>query len=170
MIETEGEMSAHDGCYRFISRSIPIHPMNKTVVQPGKVSLIRVVAPFCEPICGTGVAKFFCGDRVDMVMLRLVNTRGIVHYKNTSNKPVEINPDSPMGIMDLRSLGYFKVRYKDLVSHLSPKFTMYHYIKTPQTQKLKTFTLELLRGTQTPPHQDVKIPTPGSKVMTPGIR
>ena len=58
MIETEGEMSAHDGCYCFISHSIPIHPMSKTVVQPGETSLIRVVAPFCELICGTGVAKF----------------------------------------------------------------------------------------------------------------
>ena len=87
MIETEGEMSACDGCYRFISRSIPIIPMGKMVVQPGEVSIVRVEAPFCELICGTGVAKFFCRDRVDTVMLRLVNTRRIVWYKNTSSKP-----------------------------------------------------------------------------------
>ena len=119
MIETEGEMSTRDGCYRFISHSIPIHPMGRMTVQPGEVSIVWVEAPFCEPICGTGVAKFFCGDRVDTVMLRLINTHGIVKYKNTSTKPVEINPDSPVGVMDLRSLGYFKVKYKDLVSHLS---------------------------------------------------
>ena len=130
MIETEGEMSARDGCYQFISRSIPIIPMGKMVVQPGEVSIVRVEAPFCEPICGTGVAKFFCRDRVDTLMLRLVNTRGIVRYKNTSSKPVTISPDSPVGIMDLQSLGYFKVKYKDLVSRLSPKFTMYRYMKT----------------------------------------
>ena len=33
MIETEGEMSARDGCYRFISRSIPIYPSNKQMVH-----------------------------------------------------------------------------------------------------------------------------------------
>ena len=64
-------------------------------------------------------------------MLRLVNTHRIVKYKNTSSKSIEISPDSPIGIMDLRSLGYFKVRYKDLVSQLSSKFTLYHYMKTP---------------------------------------
>ena len=104
--------------------------MGKMIVQPGEVSIVRVEAPFCEPLCGTGVAKFFCGDRVDTVMLRLVNTRGVVRYKNTSSKPVVISPDSPVGVVDLQSLGYFKVRYKDLVSRLSPKFTMYHYMKT----------------------------------------
>ena len=36
-----------------------------------------------------------------------------------------------MGVIDLRSLGYFKVKYKDLVSRLSTNFTMYHYIKAP---------------------------------------
>ena len=101
MIETEGEMSAHDGCYRFISQSIPILPMGKMVVQPGETSLVRVEAPFCEPICGTGVAKFFCRDRVDTVMLRLANTCGTVQYRNTSSNPVVISPASPVGIMDL---------------------------------------------------------------------
>ena len=105
--------------------------MGKHIVQPGEESLIRVEAPFCESLCGTGVAKFFCGDKVDTILLRLVNTHGVVKYKNTSGKPVEISPSSPVGVIDLRSLGYFKVKYKDLVSHLSTKFTMYHYIKAP---------------------------------------
>ena len=52
-------------------------------------------------------------------------------YKNTSGRPVEISQTSPMGVIDLRSLEYFKVKYKDLVSCLSAKFTMYHYIKAP---------------------------------------
>ena len=131
MIETEGEMSTRDGCYRFINRSIAIYSMGKHIVQPGEESLIRVEAPFCELLCSTGVAKFFCGDKVDTILLRLVNTHGVVKYKNTSGKPVEISPSSPVGVIDLRSLGYFKVKYKDLVSHLSTKFTMYHYIKAP---------------------------------------
>ena len=50
---------------------------------------------------------------------------------HTSSRPVEISPSSPVGVVDLRSLGYFKVKYKDLVSCLSTKFTMYHYIKAP---------------------------------------
>ena len=69
MIETEGEMSARDGCYRFINRSIAIYPMEKHIVQPGAESLIRVEAPFCESLCSTGVAKFFCGDKVDTILL-----------------------------------------------------------------------------------------------------
>ena len=129
MIETERELSARDGCYHFISRSIPIYSLSNLTVQPGEVVLIRFKAPFSKPICGAGVAKFYCGDRIDTVMLRLVNARGIVEFKNSSTRPVEIDRDKPLGIIDLRSLGYFKVKYKDLVTRLSSKFTMYHYMK-----------------------------------------
>ena len=101
------------------------------MVQPGDESLVRVEAPFCETICGTGIAKFFCGDKVDTLLLRLVNTRGVVKYHNTSNTPVQLNPDSPVGVIDLRSFSYFKVQYKELVSRLSSKFTLFHYMKTP---------------------------------------
>ena len=131
MIETEGEMSARNGCYRFINRSIAIYPMGKHIIQPGEESLIWVEAPFCESLCSTGIAKFFCGDKVDTILLRLVNTHRVVKYKNTSGRSVEISPSSPVGVIDLWSLGYFKVKYKDLVSRLSTKFTMYHYIKAP---------------------------------------
>ena len=50
-------------------------------------------------------------------------------HKNTSSRTIEISLSSPVGVIDLRSLGYFKVKYKDLVCRLSTKFTMYHYIK-----------------------------------------
>ena len=100
MIETEGEMSARDGCYRFINRSIAIYPTDKHTVQPGQETLIQVEAPFCESLCGTGVAKF-CGDKVDTILLRLVNTHGIVKFRNTSNRPVQISKSSPVGVIDL---------------------------------------------------------------------
>ena len=52
-------------------------------------------------------------------------------FRNTSSRPVQISTSSPVGVIDLRSLGSFKVKYKDLVSRLSTKVTMYHYIKAP---------------------------------------
>ena len=35
MVETEGEMTARDGCFRFMSRSIPIFPRHPITVPPG---------------------------------------------------------------------------------------------------------------------------------------
>ena len=71
-----------------------------------------------------------------------------------------------MGIMDLRSMGYFKVRYKDLVSHLSSKFTMYHYLKSPPNPD--TEDVYLRTSLRNPPHQAARTLTPGLRVMTPG--
>ena len=93
-------------------------------------------------------------------MLRLANTLRIVQYRNTSNKPMEIKPDSPVGIMDLRSLGYFKVRYKDLVSHLSPKFMMYHYIKTPPRPDTEEVYLRTMVRNPNPSSSGCKDPYP----------
>ena len=124
-------------------------------------SLIQVEAPFCESLCGTGIAKFFCGDKVDTISLRLVNTHGVVKYKNTSGRSVEISPSSPMGVIDLRSLGYVKVKYKDLVSRLSTRFTMYHYIKAPLT---------LMPRMSTSAQQYTILPSPDIKTLTLGLK
>ena len=91
-------------------------------------------------------------------MLRLANTHGVVKYKNTSSKPVEISLDSPVSIMDCQSLGYFKVRYKDLVSCLSSKFMMYHYMKTPPNPD--TEDVYLRTSMRNPPSSGHKDPYP----------
>ena len=135
MIETEGEMSARDGCYRFISRSIPIFPQNTLTVEPKGKVYMKLKTPFCEKLSGRGLAKLFCHPRVDAVMLRLIHNQGLVEFQNNSPNPALFNPKTPVGVLDLRSLGYFKVTYKDLVARFSGTFMMYHYSKETVSQE-----------------------------------
>ena len=84
MVETEGEMSARDGCFRFVSRSIPIFPQHSITVPPGGKAHLRVRAPFCKTLCGQGLTKFFVADntRTDTILLRLLHNQGLVVYEN----------------------------------------------------------------------------------------
>ena len=143
MVETEGEMSARNGCFRFVSRSIPIFPPHSKTVPPSGKAHLRVRAPFCEPLCGQGLTKFFAADntRTDTILLRLLHNQGLVVYENIGAAEKVFDPQIPIGIMDLCSLGYFRVTYRDLVQRVESKCQMFHYYK-----EIPEATLILLRA------------------------
>ena len=51
----------------------------------------------------------------------------MVEFINSTSEPVRFSNMVPIGILDLRSLGYFKVSYEDIVSKLGEHFTFHHY-------------------------------------------
>ena len=48
---------------------------------------------------------------------------------NNTSEEVTFLPKTVIGILDLRSLGYFKVNSEDLVRRMSENFTFSHYYK-----------------------------------------
>ena len=53
----------------------------------------------------------------------------MVEFVNNTSEPVRFPSKVPIGILDLRSLGYFNVNYEDIVSKLGDHFTFYHDAK-----------------------------------------
>ena len=39
----------------------------------------------------------------------------------------------PIGVLDLRSIGYYKGSYQRLISMAEEKFQLFHYVKTPKS-------------------------------------
>lgn len=136
MIETEGEMSAKDGCYRFISRSIPIYPQHEISVPKDSKIYLKFQVPFAETLNCFPIAKFFSHHKCFTMKLRLQNNKGIVEFHNHGSTTVSLTSDKALGILDLRSLGYFKVAFKELVRHLEEKFNVYHYCKLHSTSDI----------------------------------
>ena len=54
---------------------------------------------------------------------------GVVQFRNGSDKTAQLRKDKAVGILDLRSVGYFKVGYQKMVNmaESSKAFKMYHY-------------------------------------------
>ena len=129
MIETEGMLNTRTGEYDFIGRSIPIFPQNDLDVQPGEKAYIKVKAPFCDKLSGMICTKFFGRDMVYTLRVMFQDNQGVAQFRNGSDETAHLRQNKAVGILDLRSIGYFKVGYQKIVSmaESSKAFNMYHY-------------------------------------------
>ena len=61
--------------------------------------------------------------------IRIENNQGCVQFVNKGNDIIKLKESKAIGILDLRSIGYFKVSYQKLITMAESKqtFKMYHY-------------------------------------------
>ena len=121
MVETEGMLNTRTGECDFIGRSIPIFPQNDLDVPAGEKAYSKVKAPFCDKLSGR--------DRVYTLRVKFQDNQGVVQFRNGSGEIAQLRKDKAVGILDLRSIGYFKVGYQKMVNmaESSKTFKMYHY-------------------------------------------
>ena len=129
MTETEGMLNTRTGEYDFIGISVPIFPQNDLDVQPGEKVFIKIKAPFCHQLSGMICTKFFSKNVVYTLGVEIQDSQGVVQFINISDKVAELRKNKGVGILDLRSAGYFKVGYQKMVTmaEANNSFKMYHY-------------------------------------------
>ena len=98
-------------------------------VPAGEKAYIKVKAPFCDKLSGMICTKFFGRDMVYTLRVKFQDNQGVVHFRNGSDELAQLRKDKAVGILDLRSVGYFKVGYQKMVNmaESSKAFKMYHY-------------------------------------------
>ena len=129
MVETEDMLNTKTGEYDFIGRSIPRFPQNDLDVPAGEKAYIKVKVPFCDKLSGMICTKFFSRDMVYTLRVKLQDNQGVVQFRNGSDETAQWRKDKAVRILDLRSIGYFKVGYQKIVhmAESSKTFKMYHY-------------------------------------------
>ena len=122
-------LNTRTGEYDFIGRFIPIFPQNDLDVPAGEKAYIKVKAPFCDELSGMICTKFFGRDMVYTLRVKFQDSQGVVQFRNGSDEIAQLRKDKAVGILDLRSIGYFKVGYQKMVNmaESSKTFKMYHY-------------------------------------------
>ena len=130
MTETEGRLKTRTGEYDFIGRSIPVYPQNDLDVPIGKQVLIKIKGPFGEKLSSRIMTKLFGSEKVFTVKLKVENNQGFVQFINKDQDIVKLRKDKAIGVLDLRSVGYFKVNYQKMITMAESRqtFKMYHYI------------------------------------------
>ena len=129
MVETEGLLNTRTGEFDFIGRSIPIFPQNDLDVKPGEKAYVKIRAPFCDKLSGMICAKFFSRNVVNTLRIKIQDNQGIVQFVNHQDEIAHLRKEKAVGILDLRSVGYFKVGYQKMVNlaESNKVFKMYHY-------------------------------------------
>ena len=120
LFELEGVIDSRESCVRFLSRSIPTFPREQVIVKLGEKKLILIEAPFVEEISGMAIIKIIDQGQKTLMMLKLkfVRNKAMLDITNNTRETLIFDKKTMIGIIDLRSLGYYTIKQGVLQQNL----------------------------------------------------
>ena len=114
-------IDSQESCFRFLSRSIPIFPRERVVVKPGEKKLIPIEYLFVEEISGMAIGKIIYQGQKTLMMLKLkfIWNKATLDITNNTRETLIFDRKKTIGILDLRSLGYCKIKQGVLQQNLN---------------------------------------------------
>ena len=132
MFELEGIINSRDCCFKFLNRSVPIYPENEIVLKPNEQKLVKVKAPFADEISGMAIIKILDSSTYStlLIKLKITHNKAVLDIVNKGKDTMIFKPGEMIGIIDLRSLGYYKIKQGILQQNLS------RYYRCERAEKL----------------------------------
>ena len=112
IFELEGVINSKDCCFKFSNRSVPRYPEKQIILKPNEQKLVKVKASFMDEISGLAIIKFIDGGTYStlLIKLKLPCNKAILDIKNKGKDDMILRPEEMIGIVDIRSLGYYKIK------------------------------------------------------------
>ena len=111
VFELEGVINSWDCCFKFLNRFLSIFPKACVIIKPKEQKLVRVTAAFIDEISGLAIIKILDVSTYSTMLIKLKFTcnTATLDIVNNSAETIIFKPEDMIGIVDLRSLGYYKV-------------------------------------------------------------
>ena len=121
IFELEGVIDSRDSCFSFLSRSIPFFPVMTVEIVPKSQKMVVVEAPFIEELSGMAMIKILDmkEQTTNMIKLKFIRNKAVLKITNNTHEAVTFARTEMMGIVDLRSLGFYKIKQEVLQEHLA---------------------------------------------------
>ena len=121
MFELEGVINSWDCCFKFLNRSLPFFHKECVIIKPKEQVLIRVTTPFIDEILGLAIIKIIDVStyRTMLKKLKFTCNTAVLDIVNSGTETIIFKPEDIIGIVDLRSLGYNKIKQGILQQNLS---------------------------------------------------
>ena len=121
IFELEGVIDSRESCFSFLSRSIPFFPVTTVEIAPASQKMVVVDAPFVEELSGMAMVKILDmkTQTTNMIKLKFIRNKAVLKVKNKTLETVTFGRTDMMGTVDLRSLGFYKIKQEVLQEHLS---------------------------------------------------
>ena len=121
VFKLEGVINSKDCCFKFLNRSVPIFPEKEVILKPNEQKLIKVKAAFIDEISGMAIIKILDGGTYSTLLIKLkfMCNKAVLDIVNTGKDTMIFKPKEMIGIIDLRSLGYYKIKQGMLQQNLS---------------------------------------------------
>ena len=91
---------------------MPIFPEKNVLLKPNEQKLIKVKAPFVDEISGMAIVKILDGGTHSTLLIKLKFTqnKAILDIVNKCANTMIFRLEEMIGIVDLRLLGYYKIK------------------------------------------------------------
>ena len=138
MHEIEGELSPRNSEFRFLNRAVPLFTMENFSLKPGCKRFVKCIAPFPTTLTGQAIIKIVQGLRTITVQYKIHNNLAVLDLVNTSKTTMLFSTDSALGIVDIRSLGFYNIKHATLQYNLSKQLPQYNKIADDHAEQIKT--------------------------------
>ena len=104
------------------SEQMPTHLSKEhAMLKPKEQKLIKVTAPFIDKISGLSIIKILDVSTYSIMLLKLrfMHNAATLDIVNNGTNTIIFKPKEMLGIVDLRSLGYYKINQGILQQNLS---------------------------------------------------
>ena len=83
---------------------------------PASQKIVMVDAPFVEELSGMAMIKILDmkEQTTNMIKLKFIQNKAVLKIKNKTHKTITFSRTDMMGIVDLRSLGFYKIKTRGL--------------------------------------------------------
>ena len=101
-------------------------------MKPDEQKLVKVKAPFVDGISGLVMIKIIDGSTYTtlLVKLKFTHNKAVLDIKNTGKETMTLRPKEIIGIVGIKSLGYYKIKQGILQQNLS------RYYRFQEAEKL----------------------------------
>ena len=121
IFELEGVIDSRESCFSFLSRSIPFFPVITVEIAPASQKMVMVDAPFVEELSGMAMVKILDMkmQTTNMIKLKFIWNKVVLRTTNNMRETITFDRTDMMGVVDLRSLHFYKIKQEVLQEHLS---------------------------------------------------
>ena len=110
--DLKGIINSWQSWFSFLNRSIPFFPKEQIILKPKEQWFIKIEAPFIDEISELAIVKMLDKKAKNMMMLKLkfIWNLSFLDVTNNSLDLVIFDPKEILGILDLRLVGYSKIK------------------------------------------------------------
>ena len=124
IFELEGMIDSRVSCFCFLSRSIPFSPVTAVEIAPKTQKMVVVEALFIEELLGMAIVKVLDmkEQATNMIKLKFIRNKVVLKITNKTHETVTFGQTEMIGVVDLRSLGFKKIKQEELQEHLGKHY------------------------------------------------
>ena len=106
--------------FQFSQQINPIFPVTTVEIAPKMQKVVIVEAPFIEELSGMAIVKTLDmkEQTTNMINLKLIRNKAVLRITNKTDKTVTFGRTEMIEVVDLRSLGFYKIKQEVLQEHL----------------------------------------------------